>query len=76
MPIEKFINKFYDEDKKFYDIEGLEYPSFKHYKINEVKILLYNNQEDISNDISLLLTTSEQDIPILTNEVIETDIIV
>jgi hypothetical protein len=57
--IEKFINNFQDPDKKFYDMDNKEYPSFKHYKINEVKILLYNNQDKITNDISLLLTATD-----------------
>jgi hypothetical protein len=58
--IEKFINNFQDPDKKFYDMDNKEYASFKHYKINEVKILLYNNQDKITNDISLLLTTTDE----------------
>ena len=41
-------------------MDNKEYPSFKHYKINEVKILLYNNQDKITNDISLLLTTTDE----------------
>ena len=57
--IEKFINNFQDPDKKFYDMDNKEYPSFKHYKINEVKILLYNNQDKITNDIALLLTATD-----------------
>jgi hypothetical protein len=39
--------------------DNKEYPSFKHYKINEVKILLYNNQDKITNDIALLLTATD-----------------
>jgi hypothetical protein len=58
--IEKFINNFQDENKKFYDMDNKEYPSFKHYKINEIKILLYNNQNKITNDIALLLTTTDE----------------
>jgi hypothetical protein len=58
--IEKFINNFQDPDKKFYDMDNKEYASFKHYKINEVKILLYNNQDKITNDIALLLTTTDE----------------
>jgi hypothetical protein len=57
--IEKFINNFQDPNKKFYDMDNKEYPSFKHYKINEVKILLYNNQDKITNDIALLLTATD-----------------
>ena len=57
--IEKFINKFYNDNNKYLDIDGISHQSYKHYKINEVKILLYNNQEYIANDVSLLLTTNE-----------------
>ena len=55
--IERFINKFHNDYEKYTDIEGVEYNTYKHYKINEIKILLYNNQGNISNDISLLLNT-------------------
>jgi phage gpG-like protein len=58
--IEKFLNNFYDEDKKYYDMDNREYPSFKHYKINEIKILLFNNQDKITNDIALLLTATDK----------------
>ena len=57
--IEKFINNFQNQDEKFYDMNNKEYPTFKHYKINEVKILLYNNRDKITNDISLLLTATD-----------------
>ena len=57
--IEKFINNYQDPNKKFYDMDSKEYPSFKHYKINEVKILLYNNQDKITNDIVLLLIATD-----------------
>jgi hypothetical protein len=50
--IEKFINKI--------NYDGKEHDNYKEYKINEIKILLYNNQDKITNDISLLLTTSEE----------------
>jgi len=56
--IEKFINKI-NIDSKYIDYDGKEHQNFKEYKINEVKVLLYNNQDKITNDISLLLTTNE-----------------
>ena len=58
--VEKFINKINDNDGKFIDIDDKEYESFRHYKINEVKIILYNNQDKITNDISLMLTTTNE----------------
>jgi hypothetical protein len=57
--IEKFLNNFYDDNKKYYDMDNREYPSFKHYKINEIKILLFNNQDKITDDIALLLTATD-----------------
>jgi len=57
--IEKFVNKINYSDSKFTDIDGREHDTYKQYKINEIKVLLYNNQDKITNDISLLLTTNE-----------------
>ena len=39
--------------------------TYRHHKINEVKVLLYNNQDKINNDISLLLTTTYEILPVL-----------
>lgn len=58
--VEKFINKINNEDFKYTDIDGKEYKTYRHYKINEVKILLYNNQDKINKDISLILTTTDE----------------
>jgi hypothetical protein len=57
--IEKFVNKINYCDSKFTDIDGKEHETYKQYKINEIKVLLYNNHDKITNDISLLLTTNE-----------------
>jgi hypothetical protein len=57
--IEKFINKINYEDSKITDSDGKQHDNYKEYKINEIKILLFNNQDKINNDISLLLTTNE-----------------
>ena len=56
--IEKFINKINYVDTKYTDYDGKEHDNYKQYKISEIKILLFNNQDKITNDISLLLTTS------------------
>ena len=58
--IEKFINKINYSDSKYTDSEGKEHISYKQYKINEIKILLFNNQDKITNDICLLLTTTNE----------------
>jgi hypothetical protein len=55
--IEDFINRIQYNDEKFTDIEGKQHDDYKHYKISEIKLLLFNNQDKITNDISLLLST-------------------
>ena len=57
--IENFINKINYTDSKFTDSDGKQHENYKQYKINEIKVLLYNNADKITNDISLLLTTNE-----------------
>jgi hypothetical protein len=57
--IEEFVNKINYSDSKFTDSDGKDHETYKQYKINEIKVLLYNNQDKITNDISLLLTTNE-----------------
>jgi hypothetical protein len=57
--IEKFINKINYSDSKYTDLDGKEHDNYKQYKISEIKVLLYNNQDKITNDISLLLSTEE-----------------
>jgi hypothetical protein len=57
--IEKFINKINHCESKYTDYEGKEHDNYKQYKINEIKVLLFNNQDKITNDISLLLTANE-----------------
>jgi len=57
--IEKFINKINYDDDKYIDYDGKQHENYKQYKINEIKVLLFNNQDKITNDISLLLTTEE-----------------
>ena len=63
--IEKFVNKINYSDSKFTDIDGKDHETYKQYKVNEIKVLLYNNHDKITNDISLLLTTNE--VPLITN---------
>jgi hypothetical protein len=57
--IEEFINKINSDENKFRDDqEGKDYENYKQYKINEIKMLLFNNQSKITSDISLFLTTN------------------
>lgn len=55
--IERFINKMTYDDNEFTK------ESLKEFKINEIKMLLYNNYDkitnDIANDITLLLSAEE-----------------
>jgi hypothetical protein len=57
--IEKFINKINNDESKYTDYDGKEHSNYKQYKINEIKMLLFNNKDKIVNDICLLLTTDE-----------------
>ena len=58
--IEKFINKIEYSESIYTDVEGNQHKNYKEYKINEIKLLLFNNQDKITNDISLLLYTDEK----------------
>jgi hypothetical protein len=52
--IQEFLDKMENKDTPFlYDT--VEYPNYKSYKINNIKILLYNNQDKITKDIALLM---------------------
>jgi hypothetical protein len=57
--IEKFINKMNVSDNKYIDFDGKEHQSYKQYKINEIKLLLYNNKDKVTENMALLLTTNE-----------------
>ena len=56
--IEKFINKLHNIDVPFEDCEGKVHVNYREFKIKEIKILLFNNYDNITGDISLMLTTS------------------
>ncbi len=68
--IENFVNKINYDNSKFTDIDGNVHNNYRQYKISEIKILLFNNQDKITNDISLLLTTNEENIPTPSNIII------
>jgi hypothetical protein len=53
--IQKFLDKMGDEEPFIDEIETVEYPNFKSYKMNKIKILLYNNHDKITKDIALLI---------------------
>ena len=61
--IKEFLVKINQEDKPFTDEnEEVKYPNYKDYKINKIKILLYNNQNKITKDIATLLTKDQIEI--------------
>jgi hypothetical protein len=51
--IQKFLDDL-ESDEKYVD-DSTEYQNYKSYKMNNIKILLYNNQDKITKDIALLL---------------------
>ena len=55
--IQNFLDKIQNEDQPFTDHnEDIQYLNYKSYKINNIKILLYNNQDKITKDIALLFS--------------------
>jgi hypothetical protein len=55
--IQKFLDQIESSDAPYYDVnEDIKYTNYKSYKINDIKILLYNNQDKITKDIALLFT--------------------
>ena len=57
--IQEFLDKMEEEDKPYTDIEDVEYPNFKSYKMHNIKILLYNNQDKMTQDIAFLIGDSK-----------------
>ena len=51
--IQEFLDKMDNEEPFSYG--DVEYPNYKSYKMNNIKILLYNNRDRVTNDIALLI---------------------
>ena len=69
----KFIQDFLDkmENEKPFSYGDVDYPNYKSYKIDSIKILLYNNRDKLTSDIALLIKEKipiEEEIP--KNEII------
>ena len=64
--IQKFLDKMENEEPFLDEIDTIEYPNFKSYKMNKIKILLYNNRDRITNDIAFLIGDKKE------NEIINT----
>ena len=56
--IQDFLDRI-ENDEPYVDNE-IKYDNFKSYKINKIKILLYNNQDRITKDIALLISKSDE----------------
>jgi len=52
--IQRFLDKC-ESDEPYTDSYGVKYPNFKEYKKDTIKVLLYNNNDKITKDISQLL---------------------
>jgi hypothetical protein len=60
--IQKCMDQIESSDVPYYDVnEDIKYTNYKSYKINDIKILLYNNQDQITKDIALLFTNEPND---------------
>jgi len=59
--IENFINKINYDNDKFKNTDGTTHDNYRQYKINEIKVLLFNHSDKIMSDVSLLLSTEEAD---------------
>lgn len=71
MVIRTFMEKC-DSEEPYEDAHGIKYPNYKEYKKDCIKILLYNNNEQITKDIATLI--QEHDVtnnPLLTGGVNE-----
>ena len=54
--IKRFLIKIEDKNKFTDEQENITYINYKDYKIHNIKILLYNNQDKITKDISLFIS--------------------
>lgn len=53
--IEDFLEKIRDEDTKFMN-ENITYDNYKSYKMHKIKILLYDNNDNITKDLAVYLS--------------------
>jgi hypothetical protein len=58
--IKRFLDAC-DSDEPFTDSNGVKYANLKEYKKSTIKVLLYNNQEQITNEIAGLLNDPMDD---------------
>ena len=53
--IKEFLDKMTHEDKYIAELEGMTYKNFRTYKEHRVKILIYNNLDKLSKDLTIIL---------------------
>ena len=54
--IKAFLERMEEDDKPYMDeIDDVEHVNYKAYKMDLIKVLLYNNQEKITRDIATLM---------------------
>lgn len=53
--IQDFFDRMNNDEMPYYD-NDMKYDNFKTFKIDNIKILLYNNQDKITKDIALLIS--------------------
>lgn len=58
--IQDFLDKIGNQETPYFDNET-KYENYRSYKINSIKILLYNNQDKITKDIALLVSNNDED---------------
>jgi hypothetical protein len=51
--VEEFLEKMQNESEPFIDLDNKKHDNYKKYKIEKIKILLYNYQDKITKDIEL-----------------------
>ena len=66
--IQEFLDKM--ENEEVFLFGDVEYPNYKSYKMNRIKILLYNNQDKITKDIAFLIGDRKTNNIIPNNEII------
>jgi hypothetical protein len=58
--IQQMLAKIHDENIPFYDYnEEIKYSNYKSYKMNNIKILLYNNHDKMTKDIAMLFSNEK-----------------
>ena len=53
--LDKFIDKINDEDQEFTDKEhNKKYPNYKNFKVNQIKLMIYNESENMPNIVNVI----------------------